>query len=275
MRPGFLPLLLLTIPFSACGDAGRVTVRGDFADSLTTPSSVFATEAGKDAEVKRGAFALGGLAAGPATLRLVRGADSSAVIAISSLPADARAILHGIRVDSASGRAFPRSVELTGTDVVLVNGIRMGSDAAVPAEVDAHGAALAVSPEHDAVLFRPDVSSIPDLRVAITLATQVATPDGDPVDASRIARGDSLRVQGRVDHGFVVASHITVPRRVATEPPRVETAGSAESTASNDARPTASSGSGGSSAERGGEAREHGRGRGRAHRKKKFLFFRI
>jgi hypothetical protein len=270
MRTRRLPLLLLAMPLSACGDAGRVSVRGDFADSLAMPSSVVATEAGKDAEVKRGAFAMGGLAAGPATLRLVRGADSSAVLAISSLPAGARAVLHGIRVDSATGRAFPRSVELTGADVVLVNGVRMGSDAAVPAEVDARGTALGVSPGHDAVLFRPDASTIPDLRVAITLATQVATPDGDPVDASRIARGDSLRVQGRVDHGFVVASHITVPRRIATAPPRAEPAASPDVPVSSSSTPARSS-----SADRGGEARGAGHGRGRGHRKKKFLFFRI
>jgi hypothetical protein len=43
------------------------------------------------------------------------------------------------------------------------------------------------------------------------------TPDGDPVDVTSLARGDSLRVKGRTDQGFVVAERLTVSRRVALD----------------------------------------------------------
>jgi hypothetical protein len=89
----------------------------------------------------------------------------------------------------------------------------MANDGALPAEVDAHGAILALTDEHDAILFRPDDASLPDLRVVVGLGTETVTPDGDPVDLASLARGDSIRVKGRADHGFVVAERLTVPRR--------------------------------------------------------------
>jgi hypothetical protein len=213
-------LLLLTVGLAACGGAAdRVSIRGDFADSASAPEVVRAVEAAREAEVKGGTFALGGLSAGPATLRLVRGADSAGTLALDNAPAGARVVLHGLRTDARSGRAFPRSVELTGVDVLQVNGVRMANDAALPAEVDAHGAILALTAERDALLVRPDDAALPDLRVVVGLATETVTPEGAPVDAASLARGDSVRVKGRSDHGFVVAERLTVARRVAVDAP--------------------------------------------------------
>jgi len=223
MRASIPVFGFLIVAVSACGGAAdRVSIRGDFADSASAATVVRAVEAAREAEVKGGAFELRDLSAGPATLRLVRGADSAGTLALDNAPAGAGVVLHGLRTDARSGRAFPRAVELTGVDLLLVNGVRMANAAALPAEVDTPGAILALSDEHDAILLRPDDASLPDLRVVVGLATETVTPDGDPVDLASLARGDSVRVKGRADHGFVVAERLTVPRRAAGEVASVE-----------------------------------------------------
>jgi len=235
--------LLLIIGLAACrGAADRVSIRGDFADSASAPALVRAVEAEREAEVKGGAFELGGLSAGPATLRLVRGADTAGTLALDNAPAGAGVVLHGLRTDARSGRAFPRAVELTGVDLLLVNGVRMAGDDALPAEVDTHGAILALTDERDALLVRPDDAALPDLRVVVGVAAEAVTPEGAPVDLASLARGDSLRVQGHVDHGFVVAERLTVPRRLALDAaPRERVAEPTEPRASPAPSPVAAS----------------------------------
>ncbi|WP_325307185.1 hypothetical protein [Longimicrobium sp.] len=202
-----------------------MTIRGDFADSARVPATVFAVEAEREAEVKRGAFVLRGLSAGPVTLRLVSGTDTVGVLALNSLPGGTTLELRRLRVDDATHLAFPQTVSLTGPDLVTLNGVRMAVDARIPAEVDAHGRVLSIAPEHDALILRPDDSALPDLRVVVGFAAQAVTPDGDPVEPGRIAAGDSIRVQGRSDHGFVVATKLIVPRRrAAAAPPAAEPA---------------------------------------------------
>src|SRR4051812_23642481 len=149
-------VLISILPLAACGgDAGGVTVRGDFADTARAPTTVFAVEAEREAEVKRGAFVLRGLSAGPATLRLVRGADTVGVLALSSLAGGSVVDLRRLRVDAATHLAFPETIGLTGPDLVMVNGVRMGREARVPAEVDVPGRVLAIAPDRDALLLRP------------------------------------------------------------------------------------------------------------------------
>ncbi|MFL5382046.1 MAG: hypothetical protein ACJ8GN_05990 [Longimicrobiaceae bacterium] len=272
MRPIAIPWLIV---LAACGGAAdRVSIRGDFADSASAPTLVRAVEAEREAEVKGGAFELRDLSAGPATLRLVRGADTAGTLALDNAPAGAAVALHGLRTDARSGRAFPRTVELTGAELLVVNGVRMASDARIPAEVDAHGAVLALSGEHDALLFRPDDASLPDLRVVVGLSAGAVTLDGDPADLASLARGDSLRVKGRADRGFVVAERLTLSRRAAlgaapaadTEPDPASSAPAAA--APPDAGPTAAPASSPRIAPRvlrgrgGGHARGGGRGRG-------------
>ena len=208
--------LISLLGLAACGGgADRVSIRGDFADSASAPTLVRAVEAAREVEVKGGAFELRDLAAGPATLRLVRGADTTGILALDNAPAGAAVVLHGLRTDARSGRVFPRAVELTGADLLVVNGVRMAGDARIPAEVDAHGAVLALAEERDAFLFRPDDASLPDLRVVVGLGAEAVTPDGDPADLAVLARGDSVRVKGRADRGFVVAERLTLSRRAA------------------------------------------------------------
>ncbi|MBV9108541.1 MAG: hypothetical protein JO306_03940, partial [Gemmatimonadetes bacterium] len=72
LRIGGIPAAVLLL--AGCGgDEGHVAIRGAFADAAHAPTSVFAVEAEREAEVKNGAFAFRGLSAGPVTLRLVHG----------------------------------------------------------------------------------------------------------------------------------------------------------------------------------------------------------
>ena len=209
-------IIVLPLFFAACRAPGeRAVIRGDFADSATAPASVVALEAGQNAEVQRRGFELRNLAAGPATLRLVRGTDTTGTLSLGALPAGAHVTLRGLRMDRATGRAFPRTIELTGADLVTVNGLRMAPDARLPAEVDAGGVVLALADDRDAALVRPDDPSLPDLKVVIGLSTETVSPDGDPVPVSALRTGDAVRVLGRTDEGFVVASRLIIPRRAA------------------------------------------------------------
>ncbi|HEX8245765.1 MAG TPA: hypothetical protein VF541_19790, partial [Longimicrobium sp.] len=149
------------------------------------------------------------------------------------LPGGSTVELRRLRVDDATHLAFPESVGLTGADLVMVNGVRMGREARVPAQVDAPGRVLAISPQHDALLLRPDDGALPDLRVVIGFAAETVTPAGDAVEIGRVRAGDSIRVQGRGDQGFVVATKLIVPREVsaaASTEDRVADAAPAEAT---------------------------------------------
>lgn len=246
MRRIILMASLLVAALAGCDGGGeRVAIRGDFADTAAVPTSVFAVEAGREAEVRRGAFDLGDLSAGPVTLRLVRGVDTVGSVLLQNVPAGTRLNLRGLRTDGPTRRAFPRALALEGPPLLLVNGIRMAADDAVPAGVDARGTVLAASEEGGALLVRPADAALPDLRVVIGLGTETMTPDSTPVEPASIGHGDSVRVEGRPEGGFVVATRLTVYRhgaeRVAVAPP-------AEPAASDHADAPSRAGSGESSA---------------------------
>jgi hypothetical protein len=226
-----LALLLL----AACGGGEEtLTLRGDFAGSAGLPDAVRAVEAGRDARVSGGAFELGGLSAGPVTLHLVRGDDVLGRIVIPDPPPGGEVALRGIRVDDESGRAFPASVEVRGADVVRVNGIRMAPEGRVRGEVDEEGSVLGYSHDTGALLFRPSDAGMPDLRVFVGPITETITPDGDPVDVAALAAGDSVRVQGTVQNGMVLAARLTVPRTLAVAQVDAAPASDASNDASGD-----------------------------------------
>lgn len=214
IRPATIPILGVVFSLAACGGGGdTMSIRGDFGAGGLVPTRVLAVEAEREAAVKDGAFELPELTAGPATLRLLENDDTVGVIEVATLPGGTELELKGLRVDETTGRAFPSSVE--GVRVATLNGIRVGDPARLPAEVDARGKVLAYAPESGALLLRPENDALPDLRVILPYGVETMTVDGDPVDATQLAAGDSVRVQGRSERGFVLASRLTVPRDVA------------------------------------------------------------
>lgn len=196
---------------AACGGGSEaIAVRGDFAPGGTLPERVFAVEASVDAEVRDDGFEIDGLATTPISLRLVQGGDTVGRIDITDLPPGSRAVLHEVRTDARSGRSFPSTVELTGAQSVTVNGIRMMNEDAVPGTVDAGGVVLAASGDRRALLVRPADEQLPDLRVVVTPVTAVVTRDSLAADIGTLSVGDSVRVHGSRERGFVVADRLTL-----------------------------------------------------------------
>jgi hypothetical protein len=188
-------------------------VEGTFAPELRA-DRVWLVESARRARPDSTGFRLEDVTPGPVSLRLMNGADTAAVLNVSSLPEGATLRLEGLRVDGDSRFAFPRAVMLEGADVVTVNGMRVGSESRIPREVDVRGAVLAWSSDAGALLVRPDDADIPDLRVVVGLATTVVGEDGGGADAVAMRPGDSIRVEGRHDRGYVMASRLTLPTRI-------------------------------------------------------------
>ena len=206
--------MIAALALAACGGgADGAVVEGTFAPGLSA-DGVWVVESERRENADSSGFRVADLTPGPMTLRLMRGADTAAMLNVSGLPQGARLRLQELRVDGDSRYAFPRSVELDGTDVVTVNGMRMASAGRVPREVDVRAAVLAWSSDVGALLVRPDDARMPDLRVVVGMATQVVGTDGGGADPVNIRPGDSVRVEGRSEDGYVIASRITVPTRI-------------------------------------------------------------
>jgi hypothetical protein len=214
-------LAFLAFTASAC-HGGDVSLAGTFRDSTLAADptlTVWAVEAQREAPVKKGAFEMKGLVAGPATLEVRSGGRPVARIEVPDLPGGARLVMEGLRIDRASGRAFPTSVDLHGAKVATVNGVRMAPAGPSDGEVDVRGTVLAMSDDGAAILLRAADSTQADVRVVVMPSTQSATRDGDPVPLDHVARGDSLRIRGRRQGAYVMASGIEVPRiRAASTP---------------------------------------------------------
>jgi hypothetical protein len=201
---------------AACGGgADGAAVEGTFAPGLA-PTGVWVVESERSEPADSAGFRLADLTPGPVSLRLMNGSDTAAILNVSGLAPGARLRLEGLRVDRESGMAFPRTVQLDGGDVVTVNGLRMASASRVPRQVDVRGAVLAWSSDAGALLVRPDEPRIPDLRVVVGRATELVGEDGGAADVTMLEPGDSVRVEGRSEDGYVLASRITVPTRIAT-----------------------------------------------------------
>lgn len=214
MNRRILPLASLLLLAACGGDAAtlRGTLRADQLPGDGSDTLYVWTDPGRRVAVLDGAFALEEVAPGAVTLGFAEGEDSIARMEIGGLPGGV-VELRGIRIDRESGLAFPAAVVPEGDAVVTVNGLRYGGR--LPERVEAEGAVLAVSGEADALLVRPADGGLPDLRVVVGPLTETLTPDGDPVSAREIEAGDSVRVVGETEAGYVLASRITVPREAA------------------------------------------------------------
>lgn len=211
-------ILVSALVLAACGGgADGAVVEGTFGPGLQA-DGVWLVESERGERADSSGFRLADLTPGPMSIRLTRGGDTAAVLNISGLADGARLRLEGLRVDGDSRFAFPRSVELDGADVVTVNGMRMAPEGRVPREVDVEGAVLAWSSDVGALLVRPSDVRMPDLRVVVGMATEVVGTDGGGADAVNIRPGDSIRVEGRRDDGYVVATRLTLPTRIGAAP---------------------------------------------------------
>ena len=268
--------MILALPLAACGGDG-VLVEGTFAGGWA-PTAVWVVESERRESADSAGFRVADLTPGPASLRLLQGGDTAGVLDLSGLGGGARVRLEGLRVDPATGFAFPRAVHLEGPSVVTVNGLRMAPAGRVPRRPDVRGEVLAWSPEAGAMLLRPDHPRLPDLRVVVGLATEVLGEDGGGADAALLRPGDSVRVEGRSDAGYVVATRLTVPTRLAeVEPVRGNDddddddapAPAAVSRIPRGGTATPAPARGGEGAERGRGRDDGGRGKGRGGEKGK------
>lgn len=212
------------LALAACGggdDGARL--EAEFAPGAGAGiSGVWVVESQRREAADSTGFRLADLTPGPVSLRLMDGADTAGVLNVSGLPPGARLRLRGLRVDGDSRYAFPRAVELDGADVVTVNGMRLAPAGRVPREVDVRGAMLAWSSDVGAMLVRPQDARLPDLRVVVGIATEFVGTDGGQADPTTLQPGDSLRVEGRSDEGYVVATRITVPTRIGAVDPATD-----------------------------------------------------
>ncbi|HEX6912889.1 MAG TPA: hypothetical protein VF142_20945 [Longimicrobium sp.] len=243
-------ILVPALALAACGGGGDgAVVEGTFAPGMAA-DGVWVVESRRGERADSSGFRLADLTPGPVSLRLLRGEDTAAVLNVASLPDGARLRLEGLRVDGDSRYAFPRRVELDGADVVTVNGVRLAPDGRVPRDVDERGAVLGWSSDVGALLVRPANARLPDLRVVVGMATEIVGTDGGGANPVNLRPGDTIRVEGRVDEGYVVATRITMPTRI----------GGAESLGDADAAPSSDDDDRDADADDGDRADAGGRG---------------
>lgn len=203
--------LALLVSLSACG-TDAVTLRGELhPDARDDAGAAWAVGHGERVPLEDGTFSLPDLPQGPVDVGIAFG-DEVAHLTLADLPEGGEVVLHRIRREG--DRAFPASVTLGGSPYVTVNGVRMGAADELPDRVEQDATLLALGEDADALLVRPSGDALQDLRVIVVPATDVVTPDGDPIDLDRLSFGDTLRVVGPTRSGYVVAERIVVPRRL-------------------------------------------------------------
>lgn len=199
---------VLTV-FLASGCGRTVTVTGTL-DDEDAVEAVWHFGGEERAVVDGGAFRLEDLSGDPIDLRFTSDDGVHARMEIRELAGGARVDLLGVWLND--GLAHASAVELEGADLVTINGIRFAPVGSLPRELDERGVVLAAGRAGDALLVRPLDESLPDLRVVVTPATEVVSPDGDPVQGDGAEVGDTVRIAGRAESGYVVASRLELPR---------------------------------------------------------------
>jgi virulence-associated protein VagC len=209
MRRIFPALLLLL--FAACGGGSR-SLEGSLADS-TSATEVWLAGSAERTPVRNGAFRIDRVDADTLELRFADGQDDAARMTLYDLPGKGSVRMEGIWFQD--GLAFPARIASPTGHTIVVNGLRLSAPDAVPEKVDLPGTVLSIDDEGSALILRPADASLPDLQVLVTPGSVVRTPDGDPVEPDRLERGDSLHLSGTGHAGYVVATEITVPRKLA------------------------------------------------------------
>jgi hypothetical protein len=155
-------------------------------------------------------FQLAGITDDAVEILFARGEREAGRMELGDIPRGANLMLRGIAVDDRL--AFPASLAGDDDVIVLVNGLRLGTPGTIPGSVDGWTSLLSRSRSGDALLVRPHGSRLPDLRVVVTPGTEIRTEDGDPASLERTDFGDSLRVVGQREGGFVIATLVEVRR---------------------------------------------------------------
>lgn len=212
-----ITLLLLC---AACADRGA-TLRGTLTDEASG-AYLQAADGAEPIELQDdGSFEVSGLAPQPALIRIIGMRGDTATLTVDGFPADAEVALWNVR-RTGGGLAFPTTVELQGVNAVRVNGIRMAGAGALPRQVNIQPATvLAVADDGGALLVRPTDAALPDLRVLVASAS-VTDAEGEPALTRRLQFGDTVRVHGHSEHGYVIADTLVLPasaRRPAAPPP--------------------------------------------------------
>jgi hypothetical protein len=245
-RRTLTPLLLCAL--AACG-RGETVLSGTLAEGEEI-THVWVLGGAERALVEADSFRVDAGREEALELRFAREEREVGRMELRGLPRGATLALRGVSVDD--GLAFPRALEGGRAHRVEINGVRFATAAALPDRVDEPTTLLSRSRSGDALLVRPGGDRLPDLRVVVTPGTEIRTPDGDPASLERTDFGDTLRVTGVVENGFVIASQVVIPRRRAADV-RAE-AEPARPGSMATAQPATGSDGGGAAASRGQEA---------------------
>lgn len=204
LQVAVLALLTLT------GCERSVTVTGTLEED-TDIESVWHFAGEASSAVRADSFHLAGLRGAELDLRFTSEDGAHARMHLSDVDGGSRIHLGDVWIDDDV--AYPSYVEIEDGGLLVVNGIRMGDRRALPGDLRVRAVILAAGRSNDAFLARPLDEALADLRVVITPATEVVSPDGDPVRASSAEVGDTVVIAGATESGYLVASRIELGRR--------------------------------------------------------------
>jgi hypothetical protein len=193
---------------AACGSR-ESTLSGTLAEGEDV-THVWVVGGTERTAVVNDSFHISGITGDPVEILFARGEREAGRMELRDIPRGSHLHLREIAVEEML--AFP--VSMVGDDdlIVSVNGVRLGTPGSIPGSVDGWTTLLSRSRSGDALLVRPDASRIPDLRVVVTPGTEVRTEDGDPTSLERTDFGDSLRIVGQREGGFVIATLVEIRR---------------------------------------------------------------
>ena len=200
----------LAVSLGACSER-EVRLQGTVAAGWTGgPLFVSTADRPEPLAIQDGAFAIAGIPAGPVDLRIRSDSEEIARMDIGTLPEGTELSLERIRIREERGLAFPSAIRAEGVDMVTINGIRIADPEALPNRVEANGVVLAISEDADALVVRPQGQALPDLSVVVTPATLVTGTPRETASLDGVSAGDSVRVEGRTESGYLYAERVTL-----------------------------------------------------------------
>ena len=201
-----LPVLAL---LAACG-GDAVTVRGSLLEG-NPATEVYVVGQPLRAAVEADSFVIEGVPGEVVELEFAEEGERLGRMRIEQWSGRDLA-LRGIWFDD--GVAYASALD--GETRAVINGLRMAGPEALPSSINAAGRVLALSRDADALVLRPLEEGLPDLRVLVTPGTAFEWESGEPADVF-VNIGDTLRVEGQVEAGYVVATALVLPDPPAEE----------------------------------------------------------